>query len=147
MEKVVIKNNEKGRGVYSTQTFHAGEIVIIGKIVEECAERTCLTLQMDVDKHVRMDIPFELVNHSCNPNTGIKSNEFGGYSLVAMRDIDEGEEITFDYSMTEWISIAVPECKCQSQNCRKTIGGGKYLSDSMKAKYSGYLAPYYKKMN
>ena len=35
------------------------------------------------------------VNHKCEPNAGFEGQSF----LVAMRDIREGEEITFDYSM------------------------------------------------
>lgn len=85
---------------------------------------------MDIDIHVRMNEPFELVNHSCNPNCGIKPNQFEGYHLVSMKNMQKGEEITFDYSMTEWISIAVPNCQCGESMCRKEIKGGKFLSDT-----------------
>src|SRR5258708_38238768 len=43
------------------------------------------------------------LNHSCNPNSGIRDKVV----IVAMRDIEKGEEITLDYSITE----ADPYCK------------------------------------
>ncbi|NES69106.1 MAG: SET domain-containing protein [Okeania sp. SIO2D1] len=87
-----------------------------------------------------------MLNHSCNPNCGIKPNEFNGYNLVAMIDIGRGEEITFDYCMSEWISIAVKNCNCQSDICRGIIKGGKFLSSETLDKYQGFLAPYYEKL-
>lgn len=42
------------------------------------------------------------MNHSFNPNTEIK-----GYNVVAIKDINQGDEITFDYNVTE-INMASP---------------------------------------
>jgi len=39
----------------------------------------------------------DLVNHSCDPNCGL----VGAVLVVAMRDIEPGEEITFDYAMSD----------------------------------------------
>ena len=39
---------------------------------------------------------FRYLNHDENPNA-----EFDGYDLIALRDIDEGEEITFNYDGDE----------------------------------------------
>lgn len=143
---IILESPGKGRGVFAKKNLKKDEIVVIGKPVEKSLERTWQTLQMDVDTHVRMDEPFELVNHSCNPNCGIRVNEFNGYNLVAMKDITVGNEITFDYCMSEWISIAVTHCCCQSDLCRKTIKGGKFLSHQVLEKYHDFLAPYYEKL-
>lgn len=140
---IIVKVNDKGLAVYAAKHFGVGDVVVRGKPIEELPGRTRYSLQVDVDIHVRMDEPFELVNHSCDPNTGVKLNNLGGYDLVAMRHIKNGEEITFDYAMTEWISIAVPDCKCNSNICRKKIEGGKYLSKDLLNKYDGFLAPFY----
>ncbi|NEO62383.1 MAG: SET domain-containing protein [Moorea sp. SIO4G2] len=142
----VVKTHNKGKGVFADKKFDVGEIVLVGKPVAKSPERTWQTLQLDINTHVRMDEPFELVNHSCDPNCGIKLNEFNGYSLVAMKEIIQGEEVTFDYCMSEWISIAVPNCNCQSNICRGSINGGKFLSDQILEKYRGLLAPYYAKL-
>ena len=143
---IILESPGKGRGVFAGKNIKKDEIVVIGKPVEKSLKRTWQTLQMDVDTHVRMDEPFELVNHSCDPNCGIKINEFNGYNLVAMKDITEKDEITFDYCMSEWISIAVTDCNCQSNICRNIIKGGKFLSRQLLEKYNGFLAPYYEKL-
>jgi hypothetical protein len=140
------QTDEKGQGVFATKNFSKGEIVIIGKPLYQLEKRTWQSLQVDVDIHVRMDQHFELVNHSCAPNCGLKTNEFNGYNLVAIKDIEVGEEVTFDYCMSEWISIAVKSCSCKSNICRKTIRGGKFLSPELLKKYEGYLAPFYEQL-
>jgi SET domain-containing protein len=46
-----------------------------------------------------------LVNHSGTPNCRIiRHIEARALDLVAMRDIDNGEEVTFDYGMTLWFT-------------------------------------------
>jgi hypothetical protein len=142
----VLETPNKGKGVFAQKNFRPGDLVVMGMPVATSPERTWQTLQVDIDLHVRMDEPFELVNHSCDPNCGIKRNRYDGYDLVAMKTISRGEEITFDYCMTEWISIAVPHCNCQSSVCRDSIKGGKFLSDRLLEKYQGFLAPYYEKL-
>lgn len=125
---------------------NVNEIVVVGKAIAKSPEKTWQTLQIDIDHHSKFDEPFELVNHSCDPNCGLKLNQFNGYNLVAMKPIAKGQEITFDYCMSEWISIAVPNCNCQSDLCRGSIRGGKFLSDELLQKYEGFLAPYYQKL-
>ena len=41
--------------------------------------------------------------------------------FVAIRDIDEGEEITFDYHSTEDEIAEEFDCVCGSENCRERI--------------------------
>ncbi len=144
---VVIRDaGSKGRGVFAVREIKKGEVAIVGKPVSRGAERTWLSVQWDADTHLRMDEPFEVVNHSCDPNCGIKVNQFEGYNLVAMRDIEAGEEITFDYCMTEWVIGAFTACHCQSEHCREMIYGGSRLSAEVMKKYEGYTAPYYQSL-
>jgi len=81
------------------------------------------------------------LNHSCSPNAGFS----GQITLVAMRDIAVGEEITYDYAMTDietdheepW----KPEsCLCQSDNCRQQITGSDWKLATVQSKYNGYFA-------
>ena len=48
------------------------------------------------------------MNHSCDPNCGI----VGAVLLVAMRDIEPGDEICFDYAMTDTDDYDEFECTC-----------------------------------
>ena len=53
------------------------------------------------------------LNHSCNPNVGVR----GEITFIAMRDIEAGEELTFDYAMTDNEDYEM-HCNCGTQNCR-----------------------------
>lgn len=75
------------------------------------------------------------INHSCNPNCGIKKL----LRIVAMRKIKKGEELTWDYDMTENSDWKM-KCKCESRNCRKIIRGYRYLPQSFRRKYKGYIS-------
>lgn len=64
----------------------------------------------------------DLINHSCRPNCALLVDP---PRLVALRDIEAGEEVTFDYSVT---SLETPEdwqmeCHCGSFGCRGLISG------------------------
>jgi len=84
----------------------------------------------------------DYVNHSCEPNAGIK----GQISLVAMRDIKKGEEITFDYGTVVYRQKGAPKyeliCLCGSKSCRKKITQYDWKIPSLQKKYRGYF-PYY----
>ncbi|MEY4026238.1 MAG: hypothetical protein RL438_1751, partial [Actinomycetota bacterium] len=41
--------------------------------------------------------PGDSINHSCEPNCGMRN----ATTIVAMRDIAVGEELTFDYAMSD----------------------------------------------
>ncbi|MGD0577135.1 MAG: SET domain-containing protein-lysine N-methyltransferase, partial [Candidatus Staskawiczbacteria bacterium] len=75
------------------------------------------------------------LNHSCDPNCGVK----GKFQIVAMRDIENGEELTFDYEMTEDSDWQM-QCKCGSKLCRKVIGAYKNMPEFVKEKYKGYIS-------
>lgn len=84
-----------------------------------------------------------LINHSCSPNCGFVD----AITLVSMRDISKGEEISFDYAMTDVETDAeipwVPEeCKCASQNCRGLITGSDWKILELQEEYKGYFSPY-----
>ena len=73
------------------------------------------------------------MNHSCEPNGGLR----GEAVLVAMRDIKEGEEITFDYATTECID-GEWECLCGTPACRGTIRGTDWKLLSLQERYGEY---------
>jgi SET domain-containing protein len=76
------------------------------------------------------------LNHSCDPNCGIK----GRFKVVAMRNIKKGEQITWDYEMTEKSNWWKMKCQCGSANCRKKIGNYKNLPKGQRRKYSGFIS-------
>lgn len=84
------------------------------------------------------------LNHSCEPNAGFKGQIF----LVAMRDIDVNEEITFDYGMVLYDDPHasrggyVLTCLCGTASCRRTITGNDWKLPRLQQKYDGYFQYY-----
>lgn len=84
-----------------------------------------------------------LVNHSCNPNAGMKD----AITLISMKKIKKGEEILFDYAMVDYetaneIPWVPMKCNCHSKICRKQITGSDWKIKDLQIKYSGYFSPY-----
>lgn len=145
MRKIVITTTKnKGRGVFATHDMKKGETVFEGKPVALVKERTNHSFQIHFNAHVQLDKTSRSINHSCEPNTGVQYNTYAGYDFVALRDIKKGEEITWDYETTEYISISVGKCLCRSSLCRKKLKGFKYLSSNIIHRYEGYIADYLK---
>lgn len=133
---------EKGRGVFAVRQFEKYETVMIGRVADYVAERDMYSIQTGWNRHALFDLPSILSNHSCNPNCGLRVNGHGGYDFVAMRTIAADQEITWDYSMSEYVSIAVQDCKCGEANCRKKPSGYKDLDAETLTLYDGFCADY-----
>lgn len=83
------------------------------------AAPTRYTIQLGMAEHLEMPsgtdwqtllhrYPWRYLNHGCQPNTRIV-----GRSLVALVDIPEGTELTFDYESNE-LELAEPfPCRCR----------------------------------
>jgi len=107
----------KGRGVFAAREFVRGETVIVGKAIGCPPGRTRMSVQVDWERHVEMDAPATLLNHSCAPNLGARENQWCAYDFVAVRDIFAGQELVFDYAMTEHELVAPLSCCCGSVAC------------------------------
>ena len=79
----------------------------------------------------------DLVNHSCVPNCGMQGN----FKIVAMRDIEKGEEITIDYAMVENSTYEL-ECLCGNEVCRGVVTGYDWKKKYIQDKYKGYFTEY-----
>jgi SET domain-containing protein len=88
------------------------------------------TFLFEVDKHTSIDAArggneARYINHSCDPNCEAV-NEDGHIFIEAIRNIQPGIELTYDYGF-EHDGKITPElmeqypCRCGSKNCRKTI--------------------------
>lgn len=95
----------------------------------------------------------DFVNHSCNPSCAVQWH----LDLIALRDIYQGEEITFDYGTviwgidikkydvwalrkqgiinSQWEVIIISECKCGSENCREYILANDWETLSRREEY------------
>ena len=84
----------------------------------------------------------DYLNHSCNPNCG-----FGGeITIVAMKNIKKGEEITIDYAMSiSSRKIGSMSCSCGSKLCRKMITADDWKIKDLQRRYKGFFEPFLEK--
>ena len=64
-------------------------------------------------------------NHSCSANT-----KYDGLNVIALREIQVGEELTLDYALFIDESMEPFNCQCGSENCRQLVFGQKENSVS-----------------
>jgi len=154
MKNYIIKRTKaKGKGVFALKNFRKDEIVlhIDGEVVETDNPSSFPKKIQDhwfpfdkrgnKAKYVLPKSPWKYLNHSCNPNAGIKNNR----DIVAMRPIKKGEEIVFDYAMNNFdymmsnIDNWKMKCSCGSKNCRGLISTFDILDNKTKKKYLNYV--------
>lgn len=86
---------------------------------------------------VRSAIRF--LNHSCDPSAYISCKD---RTVRALRDIEKGEEITFNYNTTEYEMFRPFRCECGASRCRGVVRGFKYLSPRERMSVASALAPH-----
>jgi len=111
----------KGRGVFVVRRVMPGETVVRGRAIAEVDGPTRMSVALGWDRHVEMDAPATLLNHHCEPNLGVRENALSAYDFVALREIAAGEEVTFDYAMTEYELETSLICVCGALDCAGTI--------------------------
>jgi hypothetical protein len=135
--------DNRGEGVFAARSFQLGETVLVGRIDRELDHNHPHASQIGEDHFVLHGGLIPKVNHSCEPNCGIRPNASGAHDLVARKPITLGEEITFDYAMRNYSVEYFPDhCRCGSCHCRDHITGWKDLPAQRKVDYHGFVAPY-----
>ena len=150
--KLILKENQRfGKGVFAKEEISQGELIAVwdGGIYEAemCSDlpnNEPLTVRdhaIQFEEHKWKDSKglARYINHSCEPNCGIKNL----FDIVAMRNVAKDEEITWDYDMTENSNWQM-ECKCGTQSCRKIIRGFQFLPNEIKNKYQDYISDWLK---
>jgi SET domain-containing protein len=86
-----------------------------------------------------------LFNHSCNPTCGFAEDACGD-NVIAIRDIEPGQELTYHYGTLETESSLIYglECKCSSSNCCGKLYFDFYRDPAFVNKYFEYMTPYLK---
>jgi len=133
----------KGNGVFAAKAFKIGDIALVGSIAEEATNNSVHASQIGINRFILHDEVYINTNHSCDSNCGIQVNDTGCHNLVAIKDIAEGEEITFDYAMENYTIDHFPsQCMCGSPKCRGRITGWKDLPKVTKEEFRPHAAPY-----
>ena len=93
----VAKSEIHGKGLFAGTRIAAG--ALIGRLLVRPAERDgSYVLWLDEERAVEVTCELKFINHSESPNACY----YDDLSVVALRDIEAGEEITHDYNCGDW---------------------------------------------
>jgi SET domain-containing protein len=97
---------------------YVGERISKSESLRRCEQNNgyifSLNAEEDLDGNVAWN-PARLINHSCTPNCEAELEE-GRIWIVARRDIDPGEEVTFNYGY-DLVDYRDHPCRCGSAGC------------------------------
>ena len=142
-----VTKDGKGDGVFTIRDFLEGETVVVGVVARRVAKNHSHATQIGVSEYVELADLGPRVNHSCDPNCGVRLNETGMPDLVAREFIPLGEELTFDYATRNYSIDHFPShCCCGSPICRGSVTGWKDLPDERRRAYGDLVSPYLRRM-
>ncbi len=126
------------KGLFTNRSFRSGEEIIRFEVKSIHEQPTYLTVQLAEDKHFVFEPEYlQYLNHHCEPNVHLNLE---GFSLIALKPIEAGEELFFFYPSTEWKMDRPFDCHCGAQNCLGIISGAHTLSITQLSNYQ--LSPY-----
>lgn len=96
----------------STKSFSKGDVLIDLNNAEVCQAPDFATIDLH-DRHVIHPVA-RYMNHSCAPTAFI---DIARKSIVALKEIHPGDEITFNYLSTERQIVSPFDCECGANNC------------------------------
>jgi hypothetical protein len=81
------------------------------------------SIQIGLALHL-FDPAVQYMNHSCDPSAIIDTVR---REVIARKNIQPGDEISFFYPSTEWDMAEPFECRCQAKGCLGVVAGAKHL--------------------
>jgi hypothetical protein len=139
----------KGIGVFATAPIGAGTTVAaFGGCAVDADELHDLgddvtehAIQIDDNLFLASIPPFDPadhVNHSCDPTCGL----VGAVLLVTRRDVAAGDELCFDYAMSDSADYDEFDCSCGTALCRGVVRGTDWQRPELQARYAGWFSSY-----
>lgn len=112
----------------------------------EVGQPTKYSVQVGPDLHIDQDCAkdeFDVVrgyfwrylDHACEPTVMIRERD-----VIAVRDIEAGEAVTFHYCTTEYDMATPFPCHCGATRCLGTIRGAKHLKAADRKRLLKWMA-------
>jgi uncharacterized protein len=139
-----------GRGIFATRRLEVGELVSMwGGIVLTLDGLAALPEQergyaVQIEEGLVLTTPLaeaataDFINHSCEPNLGLD----GPISLRVIREILPGDELSFDYAMTDSTPLLEMDCSCGAALCRGRVTSEDWRIPRLREIYDGHFTPY-----
>ena len=123
METLTIKTENKFRSLITKQAYKTGDVICEIPKDKVVNKPNRFTVQIGRTEHTDVG-KLAALNHSCDPNVILDTTNM---EMVARRDIEKGEELSFFYPSTEWEMDAPFICLCGSSNCIHVVAGARFL--------------------
>src|SRR5690606_68493 len=122
-DMLTIKTENKFRSLITRQAYKKGEVICDIPTQKVIDKANRYTVQIGRDRHTEVG-KLSALNHSCDPNVILDTERL---QMVARRDIEAGEELSFFYPSTEWEMDAPFICLCGASNCIHVVAGARFL--------------------
>ena len=131
--EVVLNQNTNQKSLRSLVVFKGGDFILNFSARAELDKPNYLSIQIDLNKHIELSPEFlQYTNHSCRPNVFFNTSTM---ELIAIEDINIGDEICFFYPSTE-LDMSQPfTCNCGRDWCVKEIKGALFMNKDILIKY------------
>lgn len=123
METLTIRTENKFRTLVTKQAYKKGEVICSMPSENIMDKPNRFTVQIAKDRHTHVG-KLAALNHSCDPNVILDTENM---VMIARRDIEKGEELSFFYPSTEWEMQAPFICLCGATNCIHVVAGARFL--------------------
>ena len=153
----VVESKIAEEGLFAKHDFQVGDLISEGLIsryekfpnafeVEEDPDLAHNVIQIGVGEKgeglyvgVPRQHPRNFVNHSCDPNAGIKIVDMPDGTknslLLAIKKIKKDEEVVIDYGTVQFEKWTLEGCNCGQPNCRGKMTDFGGLPEELQEKY------------
>jgi uncharacterized protein len=147
---VARRSPSEGYGVFATRPVAEGSLLCVwgGRVIDTermltlPEDRRRYAVQIDDERYLVTPITglgaADLVNHSCDPTALL----VGTNTLVARRDLEVGDEITYDYATSDANPYLGFRCRCGADSCRSEVTGEDWADPRLQARYGDAFSPY-----
>lgn len=140
IEKVTPLTEVRQCATTGSKSAHANAELAEGQVISKFGAKTIsdkpnyLTVQINQFQHIMLDPEWlQYINHGCEPNVFFDVDD---RVLIALRDIEVGEELRFFYPSTEWsMDNGGFDCLCNSSSCIGRVQGAAFLPVEVLKKY------------
>eukprot|EP00667_Euglena_gracilis_P021367 EG_transcript_23369 len=119
--------------VVANKAFAAGTDIATLNPSIPADQQNYLTVQVGPSEHILLENEIQYVNHSCAPTSFMDVERM---QLVALKDLQPGDEVTSFYPSFEWSMSEPFDCWCGAAGCLKRIQGAKYIPAAVLESYT-----------
>lgn len=143
LNNFAIGQTHLGKSVFAARTFKKGDVItqFRGNLFHK--SEIPKKYKGEEDRYIQIGLEHflgpsddvdDLINHSCEPNSGLKFGN-SGILLVALQNIEIGDEIVWDYSTTLFENSWKMKCDCRKETCRGIVQDFMLLNPDLQKRY------------